>query len=206
MYGTLVLFILGFFIFLARECTNSDTEISTPSSKEYVDSLVREVEWMQRTIDSNNEEVAAIKSKNKEDSISYSKEIDKYKSMSRVQKVYVVEENIGKVVDTLGLTCLDSIQVDSVNLTFKKAERYKEITISQGKEIVLQRINIDIMKGQLNTYETIIDTSFVEIEQLKVETSKYKKKTKRNRKIALIATSVAIVEGIIIYVAVRIAK
>ena len=79
LYGTLVLFLLGFFIFLARECTNSNIEVNTPSSKEYVDSLVKEVEWMQRTIDSNNEEVAAIKSKNKEDSVSYSKEIYKYK-------------------------------------------------------------------------------------------------------------------------------
>jgi hypothetical protein len=203
-----VLLIIVVIIFV-RSCRNQetiDTIPETPSSKEYVDSLLNQISIRDIHLESQDLIIANLHTEHKRDSLEHVKEVLAYKKLTRKEKVLVIEGNVGPVIDTLGLTCLDSFQMDSVNLTYKELSRSKEEIWFQGEVIKAKSKKIDLLEYNNYDYSIAVDTLIIENVglreengDLRVASKKFIKKIRRNRKIAIVASVVAALEGVLIY-------
>lgn len=199
--------VMAFFLF--RCCSNNesiDTIPETPSSGEYVDSVLNENRILTERNVFISEQLRDLTIKHTIDSLEHVKDILAYKKLSRKHKVVVIERNIGPVIDTLGMTCLDSVQMDSVNITYKRLSNCEGVVEYQREKISLQSKSIDIYKEKEGNYVLVIDTlegeNFQlrdENGQLRVASKKFIKKIRNNRRIAIVSSVTAVLEGAVLY-------
>jgi hypothetical protein len=121
-----------------------------------------------------------------------------YITKTRIEKVRVIERIVGPVKDSAGYVYLNSAQVDSVNyiamerdlcesLLDNCSKRNTELTFS------VKNYSIATSKGD----KLILDFKH-EIKTINNSRTKDKKRIKRNRNIAIGATAIALLEGLII--------
>ena len=123
----------------------------------------------------------------------------RYNTVSYKLKVSMLEGVVGgDVVVHDNLVCLNEDQIDSVNLLSMDKDECEEVLEIAKNVIRLKDEIIDSKQEQIINWRIIHDTTRVEITQLRnvyQENKKDKKKIKRNRKFAIGAIIVALLEG-----------
>lgn len=123
----------------------------------------------------------------------------KYNSVSYKLKISMLEGVVGgDVVVHDNLVCLNESQIDSVNILSMDKEECEEVLEIAKNVIRLKDEIIDSKQEQIINWRIIHDTTTVEITQLREiykDNKNDKKKIKRNRKFAIGAIIVALLEG-----------
>lgn len=123
----------------------------------------------------------------------------KYLSVSYKLKVSMLESVVGgDVVVHDNLVCLNESQIDSVNLLSMDKDECLEVLEIAKNVINLKDEIINSKQQQIINWRIIHDTTVVEITQLRnvyQANKKDKKKIKRNRRFAIGAVMVAVLEG-----------
>ncbi len=123
----------------------------------------------------------------------------RYNTVSYKLKVSMLEGVVGgDVVVHDNLVCLNEDQIDSVNILSMDKDECEQVLEIATNVIRLTDEIIDSKQEQIINWRIIHDTTTVEITQLRnvyQENKKDKKKIKRNRKFAIGAIIVALLEG-----------
>lgn len=127
----------------------------------------------------------------------------KYNSVSYKYKVIMLESVVGgDVIVKDNLVCLSESQMDSVNILSMDKEECEQVLEIAKSVIKLKDNIINSKQEQIINWRIIHDTTTVEITQLrnvyqinKKDKERDKKKIKRNRKFAIGAVIVAVLEG-----------
>lgn len=123
----------------------------------------------------------------------------KYANLDYRYKISMLESVVGgDVIVHDNLVCLSESQMDSVNILSMDKEECEEVLEIAKNVIILKDKIIDSKQEQIINWRIIHDTTTVEITQLRnvyQANKKDKKKIKRNRKFAIGAVIVAVLEG-----------
>ena len=123
----------------------------------------------------------------------------RYNSVSYKLKVSMLESVVGgDVVVHDNLVCLNESQIDSVNILSMDKDECLEVLEIAKNVINLKDEIINSKQEQIINWKIIHDTTVVEITQLRniyQANKKDKKKIKRNRRFAIGAVLVAVLEG-----------
>ena len=117
---------------------------------------------------------------------------------TRVEKVKVLEKHIGSVKDSAGYVYLDSAQVDSVNYIAMERDLCESLLENCSKRNVELTLSVKNYSIATSKGDNTISYLKQEINTINNSRTKDKKKIKRNRNIAIGATAIALLEGLII--------
>lgn len=177
-------------IFSIKKCGQKDIAIESP--KQYVDSLLIENKALSRL-------AKEIERKRIEDSIKLTKEIDYYKRLKRKERiVYVAGKVGGSLINQDTLTCfndkqLDSVGVISIERDYCYEDRDKVVKLNSIKDVQIANSNAALSKCL--SYSESLEGRY---ESLRKDRDKQVKKKVFNRKVALVATVIAITEGVLL--------
>jgi len=194
----LVLFCI-FLFWLGRSSFLRQTTVDTVASVEdvvdslLIDNRIKSINDVHDSleIEELKQDTANIQAENRELKIQYA-------NISYKLKVQMLEGIVGDVVVHDNLVCLNESQIDSVNILSMDKEECEEVLEIAKNVIVLKDKIIDSKQEQIINWRIIHDTTTVEITQLRnvyQANKKDKKKIKRNRKFAIGAIIVAVLEG-----------
>lgn len=177
---------------IARNCKKDDILIEE-SPKEYIDSLLVE----NKILNALSEE---LKRKRIEDSVSLTKEITYYKNLKRKERIVYVGTKVGGTLqDQDTLTCFNDNQLDSVGvISIERDYCYKDrdnlIRLNSIKDTLI--FNSDKALSKSLVYSNNLEVRY---NSLRKDRDKQINKKVRNRKIAVIATLIAISEGVLLF-------
>jgi hypothetical protein len=177
---------------IARNCKKDDILIEE-SPKEYIDSLLVE----NKILNALSEE---LKRKRIEDSVSLTKEITYYKNLKRKERIVYVGTKVGGTLqDQDTLTCFNDNQLDSVGvISIERDYCYKDrdnlIRLNSIKDTLI--FNSDKALSKSLVYSNNLEVRY---NSLRKDRDKQINKKIRNRKIAVIATLIAISEGVLLF-------
>ena len=185
--AVLLLIVLGI-----KSCIKKD-DVIIESPKPYIDSLLIENRALERA-------AKEIEAKRINDSIRLTKELDYYKALKRKERiVYVAAKVGGDLVDQDTLTCfndrqLDSVSTISIERDFCYVDRDELRKLNSIKDA--QIFNSDKALAKLILYSTNLESLN---KSLRKDRDKQVTNKRRNAKIAVVATIVAVAEGYLLF-------
>lgn len=182
-----VMLLLSGLIFSMKFCSRGTVVLDSP--KQYIDSLLIENKILEKAAQD-------IELKRIEDSVSLTKEINYYKALKRKERIVYVQTKIGGVLkDQDTLTCFTDKQVDSVGIIsierdYCYEDRAELIKLNSIKDIQLSNSSQALSKSLV--YSSNLEVRY---NSLRKDRDKQVDKKIRNRKIAIISSAIAILEG-----------
>lgn len=184
--------VLLLIVFGIKSCIKKD-DVIIESPKPYIDSLLIENRALERA-------AKEIEAKRINDSIRLTKELDYYKALKRKERiVYVAAKVGGDLVDQDTLTCfndrqLDSVSTISIERDFCYVDRDELKKLNSIKDA--QIFNSDKTLAKSILYSTNLESLN---KSLRKDRDKQVTKKRRNAKIAVVATIVAVAEGYLLF-------
>lgn len=184
--------VLLLIVFGIKSCIKKD-DVIIESPKPYIDSLLIENRALERA-------AKEIEAKRINDSIRLTKELDYYKALKRKERiVYVAAKVGGDLVDQDTLTCfndrqLDSVSTISIERDFCYVDRDELRKLNSIKDA--QIFNSDKTLAKSILYSTNLESLN---KSLRKDRDKQVTKKRRNAKIAVVATIVAVAEGYLLF-------
>jgi hypothetical protein len=175
-----------------KMCVKPDV-IVDDSTKEYIDSLLTENKILNALSDE-------LEKKRVEDSINLTKEINYYKDLKRKERIVYVQTKVGGILrDQDTLTCFSDNQLDSVGIISIERDHCYEDRVSLISQLKIEKgitLNGGLSLTACQKYTSSLERrNEAAINQIRKE----KTKAHRNRKGFFIAATVALVEGVVLF-------
>jgi len=188
----LVVSIILTVVISVKMCVKPDI-IVEDSPKEYIDSLLTENKILHVLS-------GELEKKRIEDSVNLTKEINYYKNLKRKERIVYVQTKVGGVLsDQDTLTCFNDNQLDSVGIISIERDHCYEDRVSLISQLKIEKgitLNGGLSLAACQKYTASLEKrNEAAVNQIRKE----KTKVHRNRKGFFIAATIALVEGVVLF-------